>query len=1396
MSCFFVLLLTFVFTLTTATPGLADDNFTAVKPTVSTSESHDRLVVSFDQSHLSFDDLLTKASTATEPSLSSTGMLCQYGKPILPMVSRFVIVPPEADLRLEVNAGETHYIPLIEPPAVCQDQSYGSAIGTEESDAGLYPAYFAEMSKPFLIRGVRIVKLTTYPVQYDQTNSTCIYRPQIQAEIVTDSDSRPVNPSLSYTNRHYSRTFHNFIKALTVNGESLDRDTPDDPTIDGYLGHYLVVTHSSCLQYTAPLIEWKRKSGYRVDILSFSSQDANNEQTVKNRIQNLYNSYLNNGEEPFEYILLVGDRTQYSMERGHWILDAYEGMPVWQGVNHADFLYGCLEGDDDYPDVAVGRFISGDRSRVELAVGRTLAYEAEPDMNNTAWFNRAGVFSQHWGNTQTSAWHVSIHTNVRWAEELFKRQGFDEVRFFESYAWDQNGSQVGPFEQNLMNDGASIMAGRAEDYYFAMDAAGVRTNTKFPIRICLSGHGETAIYNLFRNGSGAQLKGIVAGTYGWNVPPTAPFSAVWLEMVRGHTLLDLPLGWARNLGIVGIEQYFPNFDWATNEGPGPGRQQDVAIYDAIKTDIDCLGDPSIQYWRGTPLTVSAEYDASISPNPKYLEVQVIREEDGENVPDAFVTFYAPGNMPAFSSAAYATYNGMVSLSAFTDARGIARLVFLEGTQLAGNHANVTVTGRNIRPYLGQIQLGAPGSGLALDSYRLFELQGNGDGDVNPGERFGLTLAIRNCWADRSVEDGVVELTCDLPYIQIARNSTLNIRVVQAGSAVVSDTVILQISVNCPHGETHAALRPLIHLALTGNGATTNEAFFIESISPDLEAEYQANPTIIPTDEESHNLNLTLRNIGGLTSPACSVQLTSLSRSLNVEQSVADIGSLRPNETARLNEPFVVSASAAAIPGLTGVLQLVFLNINDAAIDTALARVQIGEPEENCPQMPDAYGYVSYDNTDVEWEAAPEYDWIEISQADNDRDLDGERLAAFDGSSDHSVGESTVINLPFETQFYGEVFDRITVCTNGYICLGAQERITNFQNWPMDRPMGGGMGMIAPFWDWLRFVNGSNVYTYYDENLGRFIIEWYRLRHKSGSNTDLTFELILLDRARWETDSGDQDLLFQYRSISQAAGPVDGYTEWECNVPFASVGISSPDGTTGVNYTFANQYPVTSAELTSNRAILFTTSDPLTILPTRFSLVSPADQAILDTIQVSFSWERSYDPAVMDEVAYTLNLHCNGQTYTRQTADTSLILNLRELGVDMNWLKENSVTWWVDAAVGERVRSSRERFSFQVRIIDAVPGNKEALPANFGISSLYPNPFNGQTEIVVAIVGSANIAVDVYDLHGRMVKTVYRGVTSAGWKRLTWDADDLSAGVYLIRLYTPQGKYYQKAILVK
>jgi len=75
-----------------------------------------------------------------------------------------------------------------------------------------------------------------------------------------------------------------------------------------------------------------------------------------------------------------------------------------------------------------------------------------------------------------------------------------------------------------------------------------------------------------------------------------------------------------------------------------------------------------------------------------------------------------------------------------------------------------------------------------------------------------------------------------------------------------------------------------------------------------------------------------------------------------------------------------------------------------------------------------------------------------------------------------------------------------------------------------------------------------------------------------------------------------------------------------------------------------------------------------------------------------------------------------------------------------------------------------------------------LPEIFALESNYPNPFNPSTQIRYGLAETAVVTLVVYDLLGREVKRLLWNATQeAGRHEVTFDAADLSSGVYLYRL---------------
>lgn len=87
-----------------------------------------------------------------------------------------------------------------------------------------------------------------------------------------------------------------------------------------------------------------------------------------------------------------------------------------------------------------------------------------------------------------------------------------------------------------------------------------------------------------------------------------------------------------------------------------------------------------------------------------------------------------------------------------------------------------------------------------------------------------------------------------------------------------------------------------------------------------------------------------------------------------------------------------------------------------------------------------------------------------------------------------------------------------------------------------------------------------------------------------------------------------------------------------------------------------------------------------------------------------------------------------------------------------------------------------------------------IPTDFALSEPYPNPFNATTTLRFSLPEQNVIAINLWDLNGRLVKSLLSDRFSAGWHSLTFNADDLSSGLYIVRMSTDD-KFSQKKVML-
>ncbi len=89
-----------------------------------------------------------------------------------------------------------------------------------------------------------------------------------------------------------------------------------------------------------------------------------------------------------------------------------------------------------------------------------------------------------------------------------------------------------------------------------------------------------------------------------------------------------------------------------------------------------------------------------------------------------------------------------------------------------------------------------------------------------------------------------------------------------------------------------------------------------------------------------------------------------------------------------------------------------------------------------------------------------------------------------------------------------------------------------------------------------------------------------------------------------------------------------------------------------------------------------------------------------------------------------------------------------------------------------------------------------VPRQISLHENYPNPFNPTTQIEFSLPQAADVNLTVYDVLGRRVATLVDGKRQAGKHSVSFDASNLSSGVYLYRLRADGVNKSRKMLLVK
>ena len=98
-------------------------------------------------------------------------------------------------------------------------------------------------------------------------------------------------------------------------------------------------------------------------------------------------------------------------------------------------------------------------------------------------------------------------------------------------------------------------------------------------------------------------------------------------------------------------------------------------------------------------------------------------------------------------------------------------------------------------------------------------------------------------------------------------------------------------------------------------------------------------------------------------------------------------------------------------------------------------------------------------------------------------------------------------------------------------------------------------------------------------------------------------------------------------------------------------------------------------------------------------------------------------------------------------------------------------------------------------------NKNTIPSSFSVYQNYPNPFNPITSLRYDLPKDGLVSITIYDMNGRIVKTLTNSSQRAGHKSVQWNATNdlaqsVSAGLYIYRIQVGEFSETKKMVFVK
>ncbi len=1122
----------------------------------------------------------------------------------LPRMTWMVEVPANGSIGLEIEELATRPLP-IEAFSLGEDEQSprpGRTVIQADEEALVQLAEAggwnetALLGEPIIFRDLRLVQLTYNPVVVREGSCELVERASLRLVYHDNTAPRLVQGNELRTRRHWSSNMEANYSAIVSNHGQFYDDVDDS-----VFPVYLIVGAPS---YTATnvigeFVTWKRQKGFDVRVVPFDDEAIGGTTTVD--FTTLRN-YINTAWDELrpEYLLLLGDDDGTTACPDSVVISEGNEFDV------SDHFYSLHEGDDYVSDLFVGRFSVENPQQLYIMAQKPVAYELYPSLNGSAYLERGLAVSCNYSDNSTPP--VTPNQTSHWVYDKFVANGFEADTIF--YPGVSDGG--GPISQ-WVNQGTNMISYRGWansngwifPAYDRNDVAGLTNVYRLPVVasfVCQTG--------AFGAGGNLEVEDPCFGEVWMRIgdvgAPKGACAFVGPSDLHTKSQYNNPVcsGWFNaifDLDITSVGPALANGKMELSRGyPREGIGDDFNDAYFYYHVYNVLGDPDMKIWRHTPYTMAVEAASTLSAGQDYLDIYLTDADSGAPLPDARVTATAGSQSSLLLARGVSQEDGHIFLEIPVDELTGAGV---SSFKLTCNHLDYQVLQQ-------QVTLSTD-TGVSFGS---LVVSAGGDDQVQGGEQVSLQLTLSNS-GTTDLPAGTLSLRDPADWVQIPDYYTLltgqvTTPALTAGTSAQLDAPLqLQVLGSVPAEE----LLPLVFDYASGSLSS----FHMEQLSVQNKQLHLSEAWLHSGENHlrvgmADTLSFYLCHDSGSSLLSATAMLVSGDQLISVSDSIISLASLVEGDSLLLSYP--LTPAPAYYDGRQPELTLL-VSEGDSPTDFSLnlaVDVPVIDRQTSDPLGPDSYGYYAIESTDYQVLGHPAYNWYEL---DAYYGGEGTWIEVEDDSS-------AVVEIPFPIQFYGEEFDRITVCSNGWISMG-ETWMANFRNWNIPSSLGP-PNMICAWWDDLKPVYDIAkpdsahvpVFMRHDEAEGRFIISWSRTYCRDGWESPgqpvQEFQIVLFSQDVRPTDTGDTDILMQYKTV----------TNQDQANNYATVGIQNFGHNDGLEVTYSNFASEGCVIPGAGHAILFTTEAPSLFLQADVPVIQPLPQEWLTLTNAELVWNDS------------------------------------------------------------------------------------------------------------------------------------------------------------------------------